>query len=218
MAICSSLLAALVFLQMPDAADRSDPQVPADSLVRSFPGEADAVRRIVNTRKDWAADLDICPASLMPSGETKDHLIRNTCKSPELAICFSSCQGGDVSSCYWLGRVLEVAWGNQPQSDALLQHACKLGVMSACTRRALDIANRNPESPVEQDCAVQTWRKTCALEDPWGCAYHAEHLLRQPPAGLDRAQLDRAIAGACSYGPEEPACVHVKQLEQPAPQ
>ncbi|MGR8935171.1 MAG: DUF2628 domain-containing protein [Gammaproteobacteria bacterium] len=127
------------------------------------------------------ADLpltDTCPADVMPNW-------RNPAKNPSYSadfcldnenVCFNDCLNGDAKSCYNLAIHIQRSEDPNTNADAVFEalflEACKLGSMSGCTNRAAGMEYRS-DTPAVRQCALKTYEKTCAFNDPWGCTMYA---------------------------------------------
>ncbi len=167
----------------------------------------------VAKKADWLKEARQCPASLLPKRVSTDYLTGDACKL-NLGLCFMKCEAGDAASCYWLAYDTQQAGGSAETSDALFQRACKLGVVSGCTNRAAAMSAKAPQDMDVQHCAVQTYKKTCAHDEPWGCTMYALHLSRGIGVKADPDLALRMLARSCRYGKEDPACSNAMTLKQ----
>ena len=175
--------------------------------------DAAQVEAAVAKKADWVKEAGQCPASLLPRQVSTAYLMGDTCKL-NLALCFMKCEAGDAGACYWLGYDVQQAGGSSVTADVLFQRACKLGVASGCTNRAAAMSAQAPQDMAVQRCAVRTYSKTCAHNEPWGCTMYALHLSRGLGVKADPDLALRMLARSCQYGKDDPACSNAMALKQ----
>lgn len=166
----------------------------------------------VAREKGWLKDARRCPASLIPRRQTGEYLMGDNCKITP-GMCLMKCKSGKGSSCYWLAYAVQQGGGKMQTAQALFQRACKLGVVSGCTNRAAVMASQAPQDARVQRCAVRTFRKTCELDEPWGCTWYALHLTRGIGVKADPEAALKVLRKSCKYGKEDPACQNAMALK-----
>ncbi len=168
----------------------------------------------VAKEKRWLKDAERCPDTLIPKRQTSDYLIGDSCKITP-GICLMKCKAGKGGSCYWLAYAVQQGGGKTQTSEALFQRACELGVASGCTNHAAGISAAAPNDNAVQRCAVRTYKKTCALDEPWGCTMYALHLARGIGVKADPDAALRVLnqKTPCKYGNDDPACRNAKALK-----
>ncbi len=189
------------------------PLVPGLALAEGAPPAIAQVDAEIGKKAQWRKEAEMCPASLLPRRVSTAYLSGDSCQlNPGL--CLLKCEAGNGGSCYWLAYAVQQGGGEAATSEALFQRACKLGVVSGCTNRAAAMSARAPQDGSVQRCAVETFKKTCAHDEPWGCTMYALHLTRgigvRPDLDLALKVLDRS----CRYGKEDPACTNGMTLRQ----
>jgi hypothetical protein len=167
----------------------------------------------VGKKADWVKEAGQCPASLLPRRVSTDYMMGDNCQL-NLGLCFMKCEAGDAGSCYWLAYHVQQEGGAAQTSNVLFQRACKLGVVSGCTNRAAAMSAGAPQDIGVQRCAVQTYRKTCAHNEPWGCTLYALHLSRGIGVKVDLDRALRMLDRSCQYGKDDPACSNAMTLKQ----
>lgn len=167
----------------------------------------------VAKKAQWLKDAGRCPAALMPRRLSLDYLRQGKCDG-NLAVCFLKCETGDGGSCYWLAYAVQQGGGQEQTSEALFQRSCKLGVASGCTNRAAGLSFAARQDMAAQRCAVRTYEKTCAADEPWGCTMYALHLTRGIGVKVDLDRALHALEKSCKYGKEDPACSNGTALRQ----
>lgn len=175
--------------------------------------DAAQIDAAVEQKADWVKEAQQCPAALLPKRVSTDYLMGDTCKL-NLGLCFMKCESGNASACYWLGYDVQQAGGNADTANILFQRACKLGVVSGCTNRATVMSAGAPQDAAVQECAVRTYKKTCAHNEPWGCTLYALHLSRGIGVKADPDLALRMLARSCLYGKDDPACSNAMALKQ----
>jgi hypothetical protein len=176
--------------------------------------EANAVAAEVLARSDWMAAANQCPSTLMRTQEATDHLDGNNCKAGQLKACLSKCSAGQPGACYWLAVALQQAAEEKQAGEVLYQQACALGVMSGCTNRAAGVSKDMQEDAPAQACAVETFSKACAFDDPWACTMYASHLSRGVGTVRNEGLALKVLGKSCKYGLEDPACAYGMRLKK----
>ncbi|HEY1136652.1 MAG TPA: hypothetical protein VGE64_04085 [Xanthomonadaceae bacterium] len=158
---------------------------------------------------DWAEDAGRCPVDLL--GNTPQAVIGDdACIWTDGSACLKRCESGDANACYGLGRDLLVR--EQPQSAGmLLSRACRLGVVPACTNRAIEQFGRDQQSAVTQRCAYLSVEKTCTLGDAWGCAMQGSFLRKGNGVARDLDKARAVLEKACGDAPETDACASARR-------
>ena len=63
-------------------------------------------------------------------------------------------------------------------------------------------------------CIADTFEKTCALEDPWGCTMYGFILMKGVGRRLDYEASFKYFDKACRYSEaRDPACTRAKELK-----
>lgn len=168
----------------------------------------------VAKEKHWLRDAARCPVSLIPKRQTGEYLMGDSCTITP-GICMMKCKAGKGGSCYWLAYAVQQGGGKPQTSEALFQRACKLGVVSGCTNRAAGMVAHKPSDESVLRCAVRTYKKTCALDEPWGCTWYALHLARGIGVKADPAAALRVLNSKtpCKYGKNDQACRNAMALK-----
>ena len=167
----------------------------------------------VADRKDWIAEAEKCPATVVPQSPPIRY-VSNSCKKDNLE-CLSKCESGDGFSCFWLGHEIQVAKVDaEATAQALYQRACKLGVASGCTNRAAGMILQSPGDAAVQRCVAVTFEKSCALQDPWGCTMYGQHLARGVGVKQDLALALKALEGSCRKGKADSACSRAEVIRK----
>ena len=174
------------------------------------------VAESVLTKADWLADSKECPAKFVPQHKLDGGLSGKHCDGELAGRCFSECEAGEVSSCYWLAYSLQLSKLDDNAAQALYQRSCRLGEPSGCTNRAARILEANRTDAAANACAASTFAKTCAVEDAWGCTMHALALHRGLGTVKDDQTALRVIENSCAFAgdPREKACLYAMSLKQ----
>lgn len=169
---------------------------------------ADAARvaREVLSHRAWMTQARQCPSTVMPPSETTEDLRKNICQSMPLSACLAQCRAGDGGACYWLANALEQAQAEAGAQGALYQRACQQGIVSGCTNRAAGMLSEHPNDQPVLACAVETFAKACAVDDPWACTMYAFHLGRGIGVAQNKALAIQVLGKSCKYGDDDPAC------------
>lgn len=181
--------------------------------------EVDAVGKSVLKKTAWVNEANTCPVQVMqarPAAATKED---ESCYGTPSAACMARCESGVADACYWLGQGMEQAHALALVYQTLYQCACKLGNASACTNRGADILPDTGKTDAKAtDCALHTFEKTCAQDDPWGCTMLGMHLVKGMGTAPDPQRALEVMRGACRLGVSDPACVRAQELRVEAQQ
>lgn len=182
--------------------------------LKQTPATPQEIASAVVSHSDWVTDAHRCSIDFMDRAEISALPEGRFCSSSKLEKCLGRCVSGQGPSCYWLGQNLQSAKADDTAVEALFQRSCKLGVGSGCTNRAASIlVDKNGDRTLES-CALRTFERTCAFDDPWGCTMFALELTRSSESEQDRARALAALEKSCRYGSDDPACTAAKQLTE----
>ncbi len=157
-------------------------------------------------------DRTECPADVIPAQEVEVQPMQPACEQ-RLAGCAEQCEAKDGSACYALALAFQESGQEEDTVNVLFHQACALGVTSACTNLGAGMLKAGkPEGKVAL-CAVRTFEKACARNDPWGCVMYARERITGEHLEADAEKARDALAKACRYGAEDPACQASKQLK-----
>ncbi|MDQ3802160.1 MAG: hypothetical protein M3384_22260 [Acidobacteriota bacterium] len=170
----------------------------------------------IQNKPEWLSPADACPAQIMPEIEKKIEYRSEGCAGdPEK--CLEKCRADDANACYALAILLQEQKGIEEKSaKSLFLRSCRLGIVSGCTNYAAVIFNSETENGAATKCAADTFEKTCARNDAWGCAMYGSALA----TGLGREQNDdqalRFLAKACqvAVSVESPPCKSAREAEK----
>jgi TPR repeat protein len=183
------------------------------ALAEGAPPAIAQVDAEIGKKAQWRKEADMCPAALLPRRVSTDYLSGDSCQlNPGL--CLLKCEAGNGGSCYWLAYAVQQGGGEAATAEALFQRACKLGVVSGCTNRAAAMSAGAPQDASVQHCAVETFKKTCAHNEPWGCTMYALHLTRGIGVKTNLDLALKVLGRSCRYGKEDPACANAMTLRQ----
>lgn len=166
-------------------------------------------------KPEWLFTGDACPVEVMPEFEEKIKLKAIGC-ADDPDSCLEKCEANDANSCYALGLLLDEQRGKDGEDIVALHlRACKLGIVSGCTNYAVGRSNLFPENENIAKCAAETFEKTCARNDSWGCSMYG--LILGNGVGVEK-DLDKAVetlkkSCAISGGNSE-ACQSSRKTEE----
>ena len=90
-----------------------------------------------------------------------------------------------------------------------------MGVASGCTNRAAGKLNSEKKSLENERCIFETFEKSCALGDPWGCAMHGFLLWEGEFVEKDASKAIASLKKACELdGPDSAACLRSKDVQK----
>jgi hypothetical protein len=177
--------------------------------------EANEVVQFIKLKPDWIDFTDICPSEVVPTTEIEIQYLGEKCESGPKQ-CFEKCKKDDGNACYALALFLQKQKGiDVEEANLLFLHSCKLGVISGCTNVAAFKLNSESKLRTNSSCPADTFEKTCAKNDHWGCSMFGMILAD----GIGRKQntkdaikyLDKACI---SIGADEPACDGAMKLKK----
>lgn len=161
---------------------------------------------------DMPAAKDACISTVVPEKPVPSSYSPGKC-SDDPTKCLEECRAGDGGSCYALASLIEKTDETAVDyPDRLYLKACELRFVRGCTNHASRSIVRQPEDKGIQKCTADIVEKTCALEDPWGCAMYATLLAQGSGRNKDPDSALATAEKACKAGDEAPACVQAKKL------
>ena len=164
-------------------------------------------------KPDWLSFADDCPADVMPSSQIdNDYLSKNCENNP--AECLKKCKANDGTACYALALVVQNTEIDDENSNALFLRSCRFGTMSGCTNNAAGKFRFYSDNPKVLNCSANTFEKTCAFNDAWGCTMYG--LVLSQGLGCKK-ELDKALSvlpKGCRHGEDDEACQAAHQLEE----
>jgi hypothetical protein len=145
----------------------------------------------------------ICPSELVQS---KDIVFKNKTDECEKnqSICLSRCLAGSSDHCFGLANHFNIAETSEIYSRPLYAKSCMLGLASGCTNAAAGLQRYN--GPHEAECYTDTFKKSCDLNDPWGCTMYAYNLVEGKGVLKSTDLALEALKGSCRFGESDPAC------------
>ena len=157
-------------------------------------------------------DRTECPADVIPAQEVEFQPMQPACEQ-RLTGCAEQCQARDGSACYALALAFQASERDEETANVLFHQACALGITSGCTNLAAGMMSAGkPEGKVAL-CAVRTFDKACVRNDPWGCVMYARERITGEHLEADAEKARDALAKACRYGEEDPACQAARELK-----
>ncbi len=205
-------LALLVILgegcKIPPAAQKAPVAVRSSSL--------DSLIEILEGEPAWLFTANSCPAETMAVVETSSEFFEGMCSRDPIS-CLRTCENNGGNECYALAVLLDHKFQNEkPHKGAIKLHAraCRLGLSSGCTNAAASLLFLNLDDREAQSCALATFRRTCARNDPWGCTMFAEMVAAGNGLEGDEKQARKGLEKSCQFGDEDPACSRAKELEK----
>ena len=157
----------------------------------------------------WAADLDSCPADVIPVLQAALPSKGFRCdEQPEA--CWQSCRAGEGLACYQLALVEQRKDTTSPRAQALFFMSCELGIDSGCTNRAARIYRvALAEGDSESDrlrCANRTFEEICDRGDSWACTMLGLNLTRGIGIPVDYERALEVLHRSCTLGRSDEAC------------
>jgi TPR repeat protein len=147
---------------------------------------------------------DLCPSKLVQAEDIDFENLTDTCADNQMS-CLNKCMKGSSNHCFGLANHFNITDENSySYSRPLYAKSCQLGLASSCTNVGAGIKNNLGLD--EALCYTKTFKKTCELDDPWGCTMYAVSLIYGEGTKKD---LDKALSvmrGSCRFGETDRAC------------
>lgn len=129
--------------------------------------------------------------------------------------CLEKCKKDDGNACYSLALLIQKNRDIQDEnSEALFLRSCKLGIVSGCTNRAAGIYELASKNSEKTKCAVDTFEKTCSLEDAWGCTMFGSVLASGDGRKKNTTEALTYFSKACAKNEKAEACQRARQFEK----
>jgi hypothetical protein len=193
-------------------------QPPPPPAPRMPPGQikekTQKVIEIIQNKPGWLFPADECPAQIMPEFEREIEYLNEGCENKPDS-CLEKCRREDGNACYALALLLQEQHGvEEKTSEPLFWRACKLGIISGCTNRAAAISNSETADEAQLKCAADTFEKTCARDDAWGCAMYGTALASGDGRERNKEEALKFLANACrDSSDEDEACKYARRVE-----
>lgn len=188
------------------------PPQPAKTKVKTLTFD---VVELLLEKPDWLYPFDSCPADVISTTETEVEYLAEGCTENPLR-CLAKCKNDDGNACYALAILLQKEQGlEKDYNEALFLRSCKLGVVSGCTNRAAGMLNIEAKSEKNNKCAADTFEKTCAKNDSWGCSMYGFILMEGIGREVNLLEAKKHFQKACTFfGEKDAACLSAKEMEK----
>lgn len=156
-------------------------------------------------------ELARCPAEIMPKTVLEDEVRESAACDQGIEQCYAECAQDQGYACYYTARALQK---NRLyyESEQMFQKSCRLGVASGCTNRAAGMLHLlRDRSAAQTQCITETFNKSCALNDPWGCSMYARQLIEQDDSQATRQKALKVLQKSCLNGQDDPACIDAQR-------
>jgi len=145
----------------------------------------------------------VCPSELVQPKDISFDDMTDYCGEYQ-NICFSRCLIGSSNYCFGLANHLNMSESAEKYSRPLYAKSCELGLASGCTNTAAGL--QHYQGPHKAECYTNTFKKSCALEDAWGCTMYAYNLVEGKGVEKNIDLALNALKGSCRFGETDPAC------------
>ena len=172
---------------------------------------SDPVADLETIQPGWLFPADACPADVMPA-EPALWTGEDRCAT-SLQDCLSLCELEDARACQDAAYAVQDL-DNEVVSEALFLRACALGIVPGCTNRAAGMLTYDGET----DCSARTFERTCASDEPWGCAMYGMSLASGRGTEQTFAEARVALERACEIDAEFEACRSAREIMNAIPQ
>ena len=170
-----------------------------------------AVLKAIDNNEMLTKLSEICPSELVQKTDITFDNKTKYCKENQQS-CLSKCLKGSSDHCFGLGNHFNIVEAPEKYSRPLYAKSCSLGLVSACTNTAAGIKRNQGLDAAE--CYTPTFKKTCELEDPWGCTMYAVSLFYGEGVEKDNDKALSALRGSCRFGETDRACSEGLELSQ----
>lgn len=190
------------------------PVNPPDAALDYAKIDTKEIVKSLEGKTEWQTLKDICPSELVPERAAEIDFTENLC-AQNPGECFKRCTEESGSACLALALLLQKTEGlKQPYSEVLFSRACKLGIASGCTNRAAGKLNSEKKSLESESCILETFEKSCALGDPWGCTMHGFLLWEGEFVKKDASKAIVSLKKACALDDTDSgACLRSKDVQ-----
>lgn len=158
----------------------------------------------LNNKPKWLVLEESCPLSLIPNQQKKISYLSDECeKNPSR--CLEDCKKEDGNACYSLALLVQIKTSiDNKSAESLFLLSCKYGVASGCTNYA---AGRFDSENVETlKCSVDTFEKTCEMDDSWGCTMFGLALIKGVSRKPNQAEAIKYLKKVCDLNNNSEAC------------
>lgn len=193
---------------------KSPPVSKEESKKRIAEAETQEVLTALGAKPAWLFTGDACPADVMPETETEIAYFGEGC-AEDPNECLRKCQASDGNACYALALLLEEKHGlGKPEITPLFLHACRFGIASGCTNYAASKTNFEKMDEATTRCTLNSFEKTCAKDDAWGCNMYGQFLALGLGRAPDTAKALETFQKVCNItGADSEACIEARELE-----
>jgi hypothetical protein len=190
--------------------------MPANLTPEQIKEKTQKVIKIIESKPDWLfSGADVCPGDVIPVNEKKIKYQSEGCSNnPES--CLEKCRAEDGNACYGLALFLQEKNGVEDKNpEPLFLRSCRLGIISGCTNRAAQIFNAANGNAQALKCGADTFEKTCARDDAWGCTMFGTALAFGEGREQSNKEALKFLAKACQHtsSVEGPACKGAREIE-----
>lgn len=187
------------------------PKTPLNSQERQT--STQTVLAKLEAEPNWLFPADECPAKVISPIQHEVNYLDDVCAA-DAADCLAKCENKDGNACYALALFWQTEKGlEQIYSEALFLRSCRYGIASGCTNRAAEKYNSETENPEAMRCAADTFEKTCALNDAWGCTMYGLTLIEGNAVEQNVDKARQVLAKSCRATDDaDPACEEARKL------
>lgn len=162
---------------------------------------ADLTEILEDEGLEWLTPIPSCPADLMQDKNIKVQPEYRSCQD-YLGKCVEDCQKGNPERCF-TAAVTHQSLENDGHALSLFGKACALGVAVGCTNLAASLRFGDVGSGT---CNAKTFEKTCALNEPWGCAMSAVIVANGEGVPRDQQKAKNYAERTCALSPDSDPC------------
>lgn len=193
---------------------KSPPVSNEEKQKRVAEAQTQEVLTALGAKPAWLFTGDACPADVMPEAETEIAYMGEGC-ADDPDECLRKCEAEDGTACYALALLLEEKHGlGKPEILPLYLRACRFGIASGCTNYAASKTNFEKMDEATTACTLNSFERTCARDDAWGCNMYGQFLALGLGREKDEAKALETFQKVCNItGADSEACVEARELE-----
>ena len=173
------------------------------SLANGCNAQDASVLNVIESNTELISLSEICPSELVQAKDIPFDNKTDFCAENQQS-CLSECLKGSSDQCFGLANHLNISEVAEKYSRPLYAKSCALGLASGCTNMAAGMLHY--KVPHKAECYTNTFKKSCALKDPWGCTMYAYNLVEGKGVQKSTDFALDALKGSCRFGETDPAC------------
>lgn len=169
----------------------------------------------IQSKPDWLQPAEICATEIFPVKEKEIEYLFEGCEnSPQH--CLEKCRREDGNACYSLALLIQRDVSEESKEVApLFLRSCKFGIISGCTNYAAGESNYDSPDEKTLKCSADTFEKSCAMNDSWGCSMYGTALAFGQGREQNFGEALKYLNKTCDrFGERTAACQGAKTVKK----